>query len=118
MFVQDNDKHDILLTFNDKQLKLNIVLKHTFSFTIPVSLIDTSHNVLGSAIIFLHHTVSKLALIAYRFPEIILIHDTFPNTSKSISVVGAMFIPIGCVKYNALLSLFCIVVTFDVGNPP
>ena len=85
---------------------------------IPVSLIETSHKVEGSAIIFLHHIVSKLALTDEIFVRNTVVEEILPLTARSILFVGAIFIPMGCVKYNGLLSAFCIVVTLVACVPP
>ena len=92
--------------------------QHIHFLFIPVSLIETSHKVDGSAIIFLHHIVSKLALTDKIFVLYTAVEEILPLTARSILAVGAILTPMGCVKYNGLLSLFCIVVTFVACVPP
>ena len=67
--------------------------------------------VAGSIIIFLAQIESKLAFTHDKFWVKIEVLLVLPITSNSIFVVTGPPIPIGCVKYNGLLSAFGIVVT-------
>ena len=84
----------------------------------PILVTLQSHNVAGSTVILLAQTVSKLALTHDKLVRKTFVLLIFPLTARSILAVGATFISVGCVKYNALLSLFCIVVTFVAWLPP
>ena len=74
--------------------------------------------VAGCITMFLAQIESKLALTQDKLVVNTVVLEILPLTARSLLAVGAIFIPIGCVKYNALLSEFCIVVTFVAGNPP
>ena len=72
----------------------------------------------GSTVIFLAQTLSKLALTQDKLVVNTVVLEILPLTARSTVAVGAIFIPIGGVKYSELLSALCIVVTLVAGNPP
>ena len=86
--------------------------------TVPVVLILHSHNVHGSITASLIQTLLKLAFIHDQLVVNNVVELVLPFAARSMLAVGAILTPIGCVKYNGLVSLFRTVVTLEACVPP